>query len=55
MEASVKDYPAQARRQLTWRNPGYRRGKLYGEASDETIGMQYDWCVRGGIASLVRG
>jgi hypothetical protein len=52
-EASVKDRPAGTVQQMTWRNLGYRLGKLYGEASDEAIGMQYDWCVRGGMTNLV--
>ena len=37
------EYQSDTLRQLTWRNLGWRLGKLYGKTSDEMIGIQYDW------------
>jgi len=41
-----RTYTLETLAQLTWRNLGYRLGKLYGKTSDEMIGVQYDWSVR---------
>jgi len=41
-------------RKLTWRNLGYRLGRLYGKTSDEMIGILYDWSVRQQQSSIRR-
>ena len=44
--APDREYLPDTLAQLTWRNLGFRLGKLYGRTSDEMIGVQYDWAVR---------
>lgn len=40
-----RSYGDKALRELTWDNLGHRLGRLFGDASDEMIDTQYDWCV----------
>ena len=41
-----QSYKPDTLRKLTWRNLGYRLGRLYGATSDELIGLLYDGSVR---------
>ena len=39
-------YKTETLRKLKWNNLGYRLGRLFGETSEEMVGLMYDWCVR---------
>ena len=45
------EYQSGTLRHLTWRNLGWRLGRLYGKTSDKLIGVHYDRAVRQQLAA----
>lgn len=46
LDPTKAPYKDDTLKKLTWHNLGYRLGAIYGETSQELIGVAYDWAVR---------
>ena len=46
IDAKRQPYNEETLRDLTWKNLGYRLGKIFGPTSPDQIEQMYDWCVR---------
>ena len=46
LHSDREPYKAETLRKLKWNSLGYRLGRLFGNTSDEMIGLIYDWAFR---------